>query len=138
MIRYNFYEKKKFPSHLNSNSGSTPTLTVPNFFLWNFLKSKVYANKPTRIRQLKENIRQKINITVDTFRNDMQNPPQRARFYVTNRSGHLAIYRFPCLTSVINIHKKIDTFITGRLHSLTMFRKTATLHSDNAIPVVAL
>lgn len=35
----------------------SPDLTPPDFFLWGYLKSKVYCNKPTTIAQLKTNIR---------------------------------------------------------------------------------
>ena len=36
----------------------SPDLTIPDFFLWGYLKSRVYANKPQTIAALKENIRQ--------------------------------------------------------------------------------
>ncbi|KOC71056.1 hypothetical protein WH47_07200, partial [Habropoda laboriosa] len=55
-----------FPGRLNSKSGSIdrPPRSVgpiaPDFFLWNFSKSKVYANEPTTIRQHKMNISKEI------------------------------------------------------------------------------
>ncbi|KOC64024.1 hypothetical protein WH47_02345, partial [Habropoda laboriosa] len=56
----------------------------------NVQKSKVYAIDITIIRQLKENIHEKINnITADTFRNFVQNVLRRARICVANRSGLL-------------------------------------------------
>ncbi|GFQ86721.1 uncharacterized protein TNCT_635551 [Trichonephila clavata] len=37
-----------------------PDLTTPDFFLWGYLKDKVYVNKPETRRQMKENIRDEI------------------------------------------------------------------------------
>ena len=39
----------------------SPDLTAPDFFLWGYLKSKVYANRPTDIHALKENIWEEIS-----------------------------------------------------------------------------
>jgi hypothetical protein len=38
----------------------SPDLTPCDFFLWGFLKAKVYARRPGTIEQLKEAIRQEI------------------------------------------------------------------------------
>jgi len=38
----------------------SPDLTAPDFFLWGYLKSKVYSNCPTDLHTLKENIWQEI------------------------------------------------------------------------------
>ena len=38
----------------------SPDLTVPAFFLWSYLKSKVYASKPKTVDELKYNIRAEI------------------------------------------------------------------------------
>ena len=52
-----------FPGKLISRRGDinwpsrSPDLTPMDFFLWGFLKSKVYVNKPTSLAQLKQNIR---------------------------------------------------------------------------------
>jgi len=37
----------------------SPDLTALDFFLWGYLKSKVYSNRPTDLHTLKENIREK-------------------------------------------------------------------------------
>ncbi|KAF7277054.1 hypothetical protein GWI33_009493 [Rhynchophorus ferrugineus] len=50
------------PQRLISRSGELawavryPDLTAPDFFLWVFLKSKVYVNKPQTTQHLKDNI----------------------------------------------------------------------------------
>ena len=38
----------------------SPDLTPPDFFLWGYLKSKVYVNKPRTVAELKDNIREEI------------------------------------------------------------------------------
>ena len=38
----------------------SPDLTAPDFFLWGYLKSKVYGNRPTDLHALKENIQEEI------------------------------------------------------------------------------
>ena len=38
----------------------SPDLTAPNFFLWDYFKGKVYANKLRTIQEFKANIREKV------------------------------------------------------------------------------
>ena len=38
----------------------SPDLTAPDVFLWGYLKSKVYSNRPTDLHTLKESIREEI------------------------------------------------------------------------------
>ena len=58
--------KKLFPGRLMSKSGDldwpprSSDLTPPDFFLWGYLKSKVYVNKPRTVEELKDNIRKEI------------------------------------------------------------------------------
>jgi hypothetical protein len=35
----------------------SPDLSAPDYFLWGYLKERVYVNKPPTLEQLKENIR---------------------------------------------------------------------------------
>ena len=68
----------------------SPDLVVPDFFLWGYLKSKVYASKPKTIEGLKCNIRAEIAaITPEMLANVMQNAQKRAAFCVSNGGGHL-------------------------------------------------
>ena len=63
----------------------SPDLTVPDFFLLGYLKSKVHANKPKTI-----DIRAEIAaITPEMMANVMQNARKRAAFCVSNGGGHL-------------------------------------------------
>ena len=67
-----------------------PDLTVPDFFLWAYLKSKVYASKPKTIDELKCNMRAEIAaIMPEMPANVMQNARKRAAFCVSNGGGHL-------------------------------------------------
>ena len=86
----------KFPGHVVSKNGDlewprlSPDLTVPHFFLWGKLKSKVYASKPKTIDELKCNIWAEIAaITPEMLTNVMQNARKRAAFCVSNGSGQL-------------------------------------------------
>jgi len=44
----------------------SPDLTAPDFFLWSYLKDKVYVNQPKTITELKDNISEQIaRISID-------------------------------------------------------------------------
>jgi hypothetical protein len=46
----------------------SPDFTSPDFFLWDLLKDRVYANKPRTLQDLKENISAEIlKITKETM-----------------------------------------------------------------------
>ena len=53
-------------------------LTALDFFLWGYLKGKVYANKPRTIQELKANIREKVK----------ENALERARQIEANNGHH--------------------------------------------------
>ncbi|XP_023311192.1 uncharacterized protein LOC111692289 [Anoplophora glabripennis] len=68
----------------------SPDLTAPDFFLWGYLKGKVYINKPRTIQQLKNNIRDEINnITPEVLRKVMENVLERARICEAENGHHL-------------------------------------------------
>ena len=58
--------KKKFDGKLISKFGDinwpprSPDLTPCDFFLWGYLKSRVYCNKPPSIFALQKNIRKEV------------------------------------------------------------------------------
>lgn len=86
-----------FPQQVISKNGDvdwpprSPDLTAPDFFLWGYLKSKAYANKPETLEQLKQNIRDEINeIPREMCENVMKNVLKRARICEANRGGHLS------------------------------------------------
>ncbi|KAF7271786.1 hypothetical protein GWI33_015370 [Rhynchophorus ferrugineus] len=68
-----------------------PGLAAPDFFLWNFLKSKVYRNKPQTIQHLKDNIRHKIEeIQPQMLQDVMKRYLKKAKSCIANGCHHLA------------------------------------------------
>ena len=68
----------------------SPDLTAPDFFLWGYLKEKMYMNKPQTLDQLKSNIRQEIeNIPVEILKKVMKNSIKRADLCRTAKGGYL-------------------------------------------------
>ena len=85
-----------FPGRLISRNGDiswpprSPDLTPPDFFLWGYLKGKVYINKPNTLQELKNNIIAEINgITPDILQNVMENTVKRIRMCFVNDGKHL-------------------------------------------------
>lgn len=85
-----------FPGRVISRFGDlawparSPDLTVPDFFLWGYLKSRVYANKPQTIAALKENIRQECEqLTPEILRKVKENAIKRAQMCINTGGSHL-------------------------------------------------
>ena len=61
-----FIKNGGFPGHVISLRGDigrplrSPDLTICDFFLWGYLKSKVYEQRPVTLEALKEAIRQEV------------------------------------------------------------------------------
>ena len=65
------------------------------FFLWGYLKAKVYARRPGTIEQLKEAIRQEVAaIPPAMTRKAMDNFRERLQHCVINNGRHLSNVRF--------------------------------------------
>lgn len=85
-----------FPGRLISKSGDidwpprSPDLTAPDFFLWGYLKDIVYANKPSTLMDLKQNIQKAVlDISPDLCQKVLENTIKRARECKAFRGGHL-------------------------------------------------
>ena len=66
-------------------------LTPLDYFLWGYVKSKVYTNKPETLHQLEENIRQVIGeIQPHLLSRVCQNWASRLRHVRASRGGHMA------------------------------------------------
>ena len=85
-----------FPNRLISRFGDilwpprSPDLSAPDFFLWGYLKEKVYIEMPGSLQELKQNIIREINnISPETLRKVMDSTVARARHCLTNNGGHL-------------------------------------------------
>ena len=88
--------RQMFSERLFSKSGDyywsrrSPDLTAPDFFLWGFLKGKVYASKPDSLQQFKANIREEIaKITLEMLETMVKNTEKSADMYVVAGGSHL-------------------------------------------------
>ena len=69
----------------------SPNLTCADFFLWVYLKERVYANKPATINALKNNIEEEIRaISPETLSNVLDNALQRAQECENENGAHLS------------------------------------------------
>lgn len=67
----------------------SPDLNPCDYFLWGYLKDRVYINKPKSLDELKENIRREIrNIPQDTLKNVTANFVMRLRHVIAVEGGH--------------------------------------------------
>ena len=85
-----------FPQHLISRFGDihwpprSPDLSICDYFLWGYLKSKVYLNKPRNIQELKEFIRVEIaNVDEEMLGRAMKNFEVRLRECIQKEGRHL-------------------------------------------------
>uniref|UniRef100_A0A8D8XBS9 Transposase n=1 Tax=Cacopsylla melanoneura TaxID=428564 RepID=A0A8D8XBS9_9HEMI len=88
--------KQAFPGRLISRFGDihfsarSPDLTVLDFFLRGFLKSRVSVNRPQTLDALKENICQEgENLSVDVLKKVMENALKSAQHCIDAGGGHL-------------------------------------------------
>lgn len=86
----------KFPGRIISRNGDinwpprSCDLTPADFFLWGYLKSRVYKNKPNTIAELKQEIRREIaGIEPDLCRRVVENFDKRITSCHMSRGGHL-------------------------------------------------
>ena len=88
--------REMFPGHLISLHGDiswsicSPDLNPCKFFLWGYLKSKVYINRPRSIEQLKDAICQEITaIAHEMTHQVIDNFHEHLWQYVDNNESHL-------------------------------------------------
>jgi hypothetical protein len=88
--------RAKFPGRVISRNGDirwparSCDLTPLDFFLWGFLKSKVYSTHPTTIEELKNNIISEINeIRPDLLKKIIENWVSRIRMLKDSNGQHL-------------------------------------------------
>ena len=68
----------------------SPDLSPPDFFLWGYLKDRVYAGKPRTITELKEAIREEMRaIPKSVCKNVMDNFVLRMKKCTELNGGHL-------------------------------------------------
>jgi hypothetical protein len=85
-----------FPGHLVSLRGDigwpprSPDLTPCDFFLWGYLKAKVYEHRPQTLEALKETIRQEVAaITPEMTLKAMDNYRERLNQCINIQGRHL-------------------------------------------------
>jgi len=67
----------------------SPDLTPPDYFLWGYLKGRVYQNKPRTIDPLKANITEEIQaVTADVLARTFQNMARRVQSCLDANGGH--------------------------------------------------
>ena len=64
----------------------SPDISPPDFFLWEYLKERVYQNKPRTIEDLQNNIRREIQqIPTETLHRVLANFSKRINHVIENR-----------------------------------------------------
>ena len=88
--------RRLFPQRVISRFGDvpwpplSPDLTAPDFFLWGYLKKKVYSTRPTDLHALKENIREEIaKLSEETLQARMRTFIPRVHLCIEEGGGHL-------------------------------------------------
>ena len=67
----------------------SPDLNPLDFFLWGYLKSKVYSPLPNNLDELEANIRREVgNLQPDVIRNAILDIKKRAQMCINARGGH--------------------------------------------------
>ena len=66
-----------------------PDLTPPDYFLWGYLKGRVYRNKPRTIDDFETNITEEIQaVTADVLARTFQNMARRFQSCLDTNGGH--------------------------------------------------
>ena len=88
--------RDRFPDKLISRFGDiewparSPDLSPLDFFLWGYLKGKVYRGKPKTLNELKDAIRAEISlIGPDMTKKVMENMLKRADFCIASGGRHM-------------------------------------------------
>ena len=90
MIMINYWDKYRARQNDLTHLLVSLDLNPCDFFLWGYLKSKVYSNRPQSIEKLKDTIRQEITaIPHEMTRRVIDNFRERLRQCVHNNGSHL-------------------------------------------------
>jgi len=82
---------ERFEGYLARRPPRSCDLTPLDFFLWDYLKSQIYTNKPQTIDALKVNITNAIQqIQPDLYEKIIENWTARIRVTKRSRGGHLS------------------------------------------------
>ena len=79
----NFIDKDSWPER-------SPDLNICDFFLWGYLKARVYKPLPKNLEDLKENIEREIkNIPKDMLKSTFLNFKKRCELVLSADGGHI-------------------------------------------------
>ena len=71
----------------------SPDLNPLDFYLWGYIKTKVYRTKPRRIDELKQRITDSVAvIPVEHLQNAFKEFDRRIRLIVVNNGAHVEVY----------------------------------------------
>ncbi|KAJ4431390.1 hypothetical protein ANN_19987 [Periplaneta americana] len=71
----------------------SPDLTTPDFFLWGYLKDRVYATRPQTLDDLKHNITQEIQANNRVLQRVASNMERRVELCLMQDGGHVQYLR---------------------------------------------
>jgi hypothetical protein len=83
-----------FPQRLISRYGDvpwpprSPDLSSPDFFIWGYLKCKVFDSRPAKVNGLKTRIRELDSITEDNLQEVMRNSSISIQQYIQRNGAH--------------------------------------------------
>ena len=120
----------------------SPDLSACDFFLWGYLKSKVYVRKPRTVDDLKVSIREEIaTVPQEMLVNVMQYFEERLRTYVRQEGCHLSDIIFR--NWVINVSNQNciyyslfwcwHNFFVLKINKVTIIWKTCVLFEPHCI-----
>lgn len=67
----------------------SPDLTVPDFFLWGYLKDRVYGRNPVNLAELRTAITEEVEaISIDMIRKVCRSVPHRFQVCINNNGNH--------------------------------------------------
>jgi hypothetical protein len=82
-----------------------PDLTPPDYFLWGYLKGRVYQNKPRTIDAMKANITEEIQaVTADVLARTFQNMTLRVHSCLGANGGHFQDMLWCHISHTTNVH----------------------------------
>ena len=82
-LNLNLKAEVEWPSH-------SPDLTPPDFFLWGYLKNRVYGTNPKSLQELQNNIRSEVRkISLETCRAAINAVQRRAALCLQRNGGHM-------------------------------------------------
>jgi len=88
----------------------SPNLTPPDYFLWGYLKGRVYQNKPQTIDALKTNITEEIQaLTADVLARTFQNMARWVQSCLDANGGH---FQHVMMSSHISHNKRTPVQIS--------------------------